>query len=83
MAVAVSGSVGSTVGNRVSSVETSTASAGSKVVSTGSSHGRLINRDNSTVGVGDQVGVQVEEYPWSTKGGGIGEGERKSRMISR
>jgi len=30
------------------------------VVSTGSSHSRLINRDDGTVGVGDKVGVQVE-----------------------
>jgi len=30
------------------------------VVSTGSSNGGLVNRDDSTVGVGNQVGVQVE-----------------------
>ena len=30
------------------------------MVSTGSSHGGLVDGDNSTVGVADQVGVQVE-----------------------
>ena len=80
LSVAVSGTVGSTVGNRVSSVQTSTASTGGKVVSTGSSHGRLINRDHRTVGVGDQVGVQVEGSGVSMehRGGhsGVGGGNR-------
>ena len=35
-------------------------SLGGKVISTGSGNGGLINRDDSSVGVGDQVGVQVE-----------------------
>merc|ERR1712001_126665 len=43
--------------NGSSSSESS--SLGGEVVSTGSGDGRLINRDNSTVGVGDKVGVQV------------------------
>ena len=47
--------------NSSSSVESaSKAASSSEVVSTGSSHGRLVGRDDSTVGVGDQVGVQVE-----------------------
>jgi len=33
---------------------------GSQVVGTGSGNGGLVNRDNSSVGVADQVGVQVE-----------------------
>ena len=44
-----------------SSVESaSKAASSSEVVSTGSSHGRLVGRDDGTVGVGDQVGVQVQ-----------------------
>ena len=35
-------------------------SLGSKVVSTGSSHGWLIHRDHGSIRVTDQVGVQVE-----------------------
>ena len=35
-------------------------SLGSKVVSTGGGNGRFVSRDNGSVGVGDQVGVQVE-----------------------
>ena len=31
-----------------------------QVISTGSSHSRLVNGDDSSVGVGDKVGVQVE-----------------------
>ena len=47
--------------NSSSSVESaSKAASSSEVVSTGSSHGRLVGRDDSTVGVGDKVGVQVE-----------------------
>ena len=63
--------VASTVGDRGSSVDTSNSDGASqdgagqattngKVVSTGSSHGRLVNRDHGAVGVGHQVGVQVE-----------------------
>ena len=37
------------------SVQTSMATAGSEVVSTGSSHSGLVHRDNSTVWVGDQA----------------------------
>jgi len=80
VAVAVSGTVGSTVRNRVSSVETSKATTGGKVVSAGSSHGRLIHRDHGTVGVGDQVGVQVEGSGVSVEDrgchSGIGGGHR-------
>merc|ERR1719347_2465280 len=36
------------------------ASLGDEVLSTGSSNSRLINRDNSTIGVSTQLGVQVE-----------------------
>merc|ERR1712105_367772 len=36
------------------------ASLGGEVVGTGSGNGGLINRDDGTVGVGNQVGVQVE-----------------------
>ena len=59
------GSNGSSSGNdRGSSDDGSSSSEssslGGEVVSTGSGDGRLINRDNSTVGVGDKVGVQVE-----------------------
>ena len=59
------GSNGSSSGNdRGSSDDGSSSSEGSslggEVVSTGSGDGRLINRDDSTVGVGDKVGVQVE-----------------------
>ena len=47
--------------NSSSSVEsTSKAASSSEVVSTGSSHGRLVGRDDGTVGVGDQVGVEVQ-----------------------
>ena len=47
--------------NSSSSVEsTSKAASSSEVVSTGSGDGRLINGDDSSVGVGDKVGVQVE-----------------------
>merc|ERR1719186_1900156 len=35
-------------------------SSGGRVVGTGSSNGRLINRDNGSVGVTNQVGVQVQ-----------------------
>ena len=43
--------------NSSSSVEsTSKAASSSKVVSTGSSHGRLVGRDDGTVGVGDKSG---------------------------
>ena len=44
-----------------SSVESaSKAASSSEVVSTGSSHGRLVGRDDGTVGVGHQVGVEVQ-----------------------
>ena len=47
--------------NSSSSVEsTSKAASSSEVVSTGSSHGRLVGRDDGTVGVGHQVGVEVQ-----------------------
>ena len=52
--------------NSVSSVSTS----GSKVISTGSSHCRLVSRDHSTVRVGDKVGVQVERSRVSVMGDG-------------
>ena len=48
-----SGSNNGTSGSKGSSL-------GGEVVGTGSGDGRLINRDDSSVGVGDQVGVQVE-----------------------
>merc|ERR1719244_811810 len=37
-----------------------TATSGSEVISTGSSNSGLISGDNGSVGVADQVGVQVE-----------------------
>jgi len=47
--------------NSSSSVEsTSKAASSSEVVSTGSSHSRLVGRDDGTVGVGHQVGVEVQ-----------------------
>ena len=47
--------------NSSSSVESaSKAASSSEVVSTGSSHGRLVGRDDGTVGVGHQVGVEVQ-----------------------
>merc|ERR1719222_1766096 len=51
------GEVGRGVGQIGSSM---VASAGSKVVSTSCSNGRLINRNNSSVGMADKGGVQVE-----------------------
>ena len=60
VAVAVSGTVGSTVGNRVSSVQTSMTTTGGEVVGTSSSHGGLIHGDYGSVRVTNQVGVQVE-----------------------
>ena len=47
----------SSVGNLSSSV---VAATGSKVVGTGSGNCRLVGRDDGTVGVGDQVGVEVQ-----------------------
>merc|ERR1719186_1804463 len=59
-AVAVSGTV-AVRSNRSSGIESaSKATSGSEVVSTGSSDSRLVSRDDSSVGVGNQVGVQVE-----------------------
>jgi len=59
-AVAVAGTV-AVRSNGSSSVESaSKATSGSEVVSTGSSNSRLVSRDDSSVGVGHQVGVQVQ-----------------------
>merc|ERR1719186_986577 len=59
-AVAVSGTV-AVRSNSSSGVESaSKATSGSKVVGTGSSNGGLVSGDDGTVGVGDQVGVQVQ-----------------------
>merc|ERR1719186_356958 len=59
-AVAVSGTV-AVRSNSSSGIESaSKATSGSEVVSTGSSDSRLVSRDDSSVGVGHQVGVQVQ-----------------------
>merc|ERR1719186_59128 len=59
-AVAVSGTV-AVRSNSSSGIESaSKATSGSEVVSTGSSDSRLVSRDDSSVGVGYQVGVQVQ-----------------------
>merc|ERR1712001_331695 len=59
-AVAVSGTV-SVRSNSSSSIESaSKATSGSEVVSTVSSDSRLVSGDDSSVGVGHQVGVQVQ-----------------------
>jgi len=59
-AVAVSGTV-AVRSNSSSGIESaSKATSGSEVVGTGSSNGGLVSGDDGTVGVGDQVGVQVE-----------------------
>ena len=69
--------------NSSSSVEsTSKAASSSEVVSTGSSHGRLVGRDDSTVGVGDQVGVEVQGARVAVadcRDGGDGRGSGNSR----
>ena len=57
-AVAVSGTVGSNSSSGIESA--SKATSGSEVVSTGSSDSRLVSGDDSSVGVGHQVGVQVQ-----------------------
>ena len=57
------GNNGTSVGNSrrgVGNGNTNMAAAGSKVVSTSCSNGRLINRNNSSVGMADKGGVQVE-----------------------
>ena len=41
-------------------IHTAEAATGSKVVSTGGGHSRLVHRDHSAVRVGHQVGVQVQ-----------------------
>merc|ERR1712001_5905 len=59
-AVAVSGTV-SVRSNSSSGIESaSKATSGSEVVSTGSSDSRLVSGDDSSIGVGHQVGVQVQ-----------------------
>ena len=69
--------------NSSSGVETtSKAASSSEVVSTGSSHGRLVGRDDSTVGVGDQVGVEVQGARVAVadcRDGGDGRGSGNSR----
>merc|ERR1712001_332164 len=57
-AVAVSGTVGSNSSSGIESA--SKATSGSEVVSTGSSDSRLVSGDDSSIGVGHQVGVQVQ-----------------------
>jgi len=54
----VSSSVDS--GGNGSGVETSSNSLGGEVISAGSGDSGLINRDNSAIGVSDQLGVEVE-----------------------
>ena len=69
--------------NSSSSVEsTSKAASSSEVVSTGSSHGRLVGRDDGTVGVGHQVGVEVQGARVAVadcRDGGDGGGSGNSR----
>ena len=66
-----------------SSVESaSKAASSSEVVSTGSSHGRLVGRDDGTIGVGDQVGVEVQGARVAVadcRDGGDGRGSGNSR----
>ena len=47
-------------GRRVGNGNTNVATAGGKVVSTSCSNGRLINRNNSSIGMADKGSVQVE-----------------------
>ena len=61
---------------------TSKAASSSEVVSTGSSHGRLVGRDDGTVGVGHQVGVEVQGARVAVadcRDGGDGRGSGNSR----
>ena len=61
---------------------TSKAASSSEVVSTGSSHGRLVGRDDGTVGVGHQVGVEVQGARVAVadcRDGGDGGGSGNSR----
>merc|ERR1740131_149384 len=51
-----------------SNSSSSLSSTSSKVFSTSSSHSRLIHRDHSTIGVSDQVGVQVKRTRVSNGG---------------
>merc|ERR1740131_405302 len=54
-------SIASSISNwSSSSINSTINSLGSKMVSTGSSNCRLINRNNSSVGVSNKVSVQVE-----------------------
>merc|ERR1711955_29764 len=56
-------SVHSTVGDRSSNNRSSSSvsrSLSSKVISTGSSYSRFVSRDHSSIGMGNQVSVQVE-----------------------
>jgi hypothetical protein len=54
--------IASTISHRVSAVHSTidTMTQETKVLGTGSSHGRLINGDHSSVGMGNQVGVEVQ-----------------------
>merc|ERR1719419_2103788 len=54
-------SISSSIGNRTSSgIDSTIDSLGSKMISPGSSNSRLINRNNSSIGVGNKLSVQVE-----------------------
>merc|ERR1719357_1144312 len=60
------------------------ATTGSKVVSTGSSHSRLISRDHSSIGVANQVGVQIERSSISVSNNrGSGSNHRGSSSNDR
>jgi len=59
-------------GGSGSSVQTSNNSLGGQMVSTGSGDSGLINRDNSAVGVSNQLGVEVEGASIAVVDGGNG-----------
>jgi len=61
-------------GGSSSSVDTSNNSLGGQMIGTGGSNSRLINRDNSAVGVSNQLGVEVEGAGIAVVDGGNGNG---------
>jgi len=65
-------------GGSSSSVDTSNNSLGGQMIGTGGSNSRLINRDNSAVGVSNQLGVEVEGAGIAVVDGGNGNGRSSS-----
>ena len=60
---------------------TNMATAGSKVVSTSCSNGRLINRNNSSVGMADKGGVQVERSRIAVGNNWTSVGNKRSNTV--